>query len=142
MTDTHLGTCFCGTVEIKATGTPVEMGYCHCDSCRSYSGAPLMSFILWKDQDVEVTKGAEHIGRFNKSEMSHRRFCSKCGGHLFTEHPGLGFTDVHAPVLPTIAFKPVVHLNYAETVLPMKDGVPKLRDFPSAVGGSGEMMAE
>jgi hypothetical protein len=35
-----------------------------------------------------------------------------------------------------------VHLNYGETVLPMKDGLPKLNDFPAAVGGSGEAIPE
>jgi hypothetical protein len=44
--------------------------------------------------------------------------------------------------LPTLAFRPEVHLNYAETVLPMKDGLPKLRDFPAHAGGSGERMQE
>jgi len=47
---------------------------------------------------------------------------------------------VPAGLLPTLAFKPAVHLNYEETVLPMKDGLPKLRDFPAEVGGSGETM--
>jgi hypothetical protein len=27
-------------------------------------------------------------------------------------------------------------------VLPMKDGLPKLRDFPSELGGSGEAVPE
>jgi hypothetical protein len=58
------------------------------------------------------------------------------------DHPGLGFTDVHAAVIPTLAFKPTVHLNYAETVLPMKDGLPKLKDFPLEAGGSGEAIPE
>ncbi|HEY5412209.1 MAG TPA: hypothetical protein VIJ94_15925 [Caulobacteraceae bacterium] len=34
------------------------------------------------------------------------------------------------------------HVNYAETVLPMHDGLPKFRDFPAAFGGSDEMVAE
>ena len=58
------------------------------------------------------------------------------------DHPSLGLTDVHAATIPTVAFKPSVHLNYAETVLPIKDGLPKLRDFPTAAGGSGETMPE
>jgi hypothetical protein len=29
-----------------------------------------------------------------------------------------------------------------KTVLPMKDGLPKLKDFPVELGGSGEMLAE
>jgi hypothetical protein len=56
--------------------------------------------------------------------------------------PVLGLTDVRAGAIPSMAFEPVVHLNYAEAVLPMKDGLPKLKDFPAEVGGSGEVMPE
>jgi hypothetical protein len=80
---THVGRCFCGAVEVAVSGTPEAMGYCHCRSCRSWSGAP-----------------------------------------------------------PTLAFVPGVHANYAETVLPMRDGLPKLKDFPAELGGSGEAIAE
>ena len=59
-----------------------------------------------------------------------------------SRHPGLGMVDVFAATIPTLDFQPGVHLNYAETVLPMKDGLPKFRDFPAEVGGSGEAMAE
>ena len=31
---------------------------------------------------------------------------------------------------------------YAETVLPMKDGLPKLKDFPAELGGSGIAVPE
>ena len=31
-----------------------------------------------------------------------------------------------------------MHVNYESTVLPMKDGLPKLKDFPAELGGSGE----
>ncbi len=142
MDDTHTGTCFCGAVAIEVKGAPEEMGYCHCSSCRSYSGGPVKAFMLWKAENVKVTKGAELLGRFAKTEMSHRRFCTRCGGHIMTDHPALGLTDVYAAVIPGIAFKPVVHLHYAEAVLPMKDGLPKLKDFPAEVGGSGEMLPE
>lgn len=142
MADTHRGTCFCGAVGIEVTGAPVEMGYCHCSSCRAFSGGPVNAFTLWKPEDVKVTKGAEFLGRYNKTEFSDRRFCTKCGGHVMVHHPGLGLTDVYAAIIPTLKFKPAVHLNYAETVLPMKDGLPKLRDFPAQVGGSGETVPE
>jgi hypothetical protein len=59
-----------------------------------------------------------------------------------TDHAGLGLIDVYAAVIPTVAFKPAVHLNYEETVLPMKDGLPKLKDFPKEIGGSGEPVPE
>lgn len=142
MSQTHRGRCFCGAVEIEVSGEPLEMGFCHCNTCRSYSGAPVNAFTLWKPEDVKVTKGRETLGHFKASEMSDKRYCTKCGGALMTEHPSLGLTDVYAAILPTLAFKPAVHLNYEETVLPMKDGLPKMRDFPAAVGGSGETMPE
>jgi hypothetical protein len=41
-----------------------------------------------------------------------------------------------------LKFSPGVHVNYAETVLPMRDGLPKLKDFPKEFGGSGEIMPE
>ena len=122
MSSTHKGGCFCAAVEIEVTGAPEEMGYCHCSSCRSYTGAPLVAFALVQAQNVRVTKGAELIGRFQKSEMTERQFCTRCGGHIMTGHPAMGFTDVYAAAIRAVAFKPSVHLNYAETALPVKAG--------------------
>ena len=33
----HKGHCFCGAVEVTATGAPFAMGYCHCKDCRAVS---------------------------------------------------------------------------------------------------------
>src|ERR1041385_3599587 len=96
MTDTYKGTCFCGAVEITATGAPVHMGYCHCNSCRTWGGAPMNAFTLWKPDAVKVTKGAETIGTYMKAPpgTSARKWCKQCGGHLFAEHEKWGVTDV------------------------------------------------
>jgi hypothetical protein len=50
--------------------------------------------------------------------------------------------DVYAATIPAFPFTPGVHVNYESTVLPMKDGLPKLKDFPEELGGSGETIAE
>jgi hypothetical protein len=142
MTMAHTGECFCGAVQIEADGEPEAMGYCHCRSCRSWSGGPVNAFSLWKPGAVKVAKGSEHLATFAKTPMSERQFCSKCGGHLMANHPPLGMVDVFAATIPTLAFKPGVHVNYQETVLPMRDGLPKLKDFPAEFGGSGELMAD
>jgi hypothetical protein len=138
----YKGRCFCGAVELTVTGKPAGMGFCHCDSCRSWAAAPVNAFTLWPPSAVAVTRGAEHVGSFSKNPSSIRKWCKACGGHLLTEHPGMGLIDVYAAVLPGIRFEPGVHVNYAETVLPLHDGLPKLRDFPKELGGSGEMAAE
>ena len=44
--------------------------------------------------------------------------------------------------IPSLKFEPAIHVNYGETVLRIKDGLPKLKDFPAEMGGSGEMLAE
>jgi len=142
MATSHKGECFCGAVKLEASGEPEAMGYCHCRSCRSWSGGPVNAFSLWKPENVKVTAGAENIASFKKTELSHRQYCGKCGGHLMTNHPPLGMVDVFAATLPTLKFAPAVHVNYSETVLPMKDGLPKLKDFPKEFGGSGETVAE
>jgi hypothetical protein len=100
------------------------------------------AFSLWKPDAVRVTAGAEHIATFEKTPLSQRKYCSKCGGHLMTNHPPLGMVDVYTATIPTLDFKPAVHVNYAETVLPIRDGLPKLKDFPKEFGGSGEAIAE
>jgi hypothetical protein len=142
MATSHKGECFCGAVKLEVSGEPEAMGYCHCRSCRSWSGGPVNAFSLWKPENVKVTTGTENIASFKKTELSHRQYCRKCGGHLMTNHPSLGMVDVFAATLPTLKFAPAVHVNYSETVLPMKDGLPKLRDFPKEFGGSGEAVRE
>lgn len=136
------GACFCGAVGISVSGDPVAMGYCHCRSCRSWSGGPVNAFSLWNPAAVQVTSGTEHVRTYAKTAMSERQYCGKCGGHLMTRHPSLGVVDVFSATIPGLEFVPALHVNYAETVLPIKDGLPKFRDFPADFGGSGETLGE
>jgi hypothetical protein len=138
----YKGTCFCEAVEVTASGAPFAMGYCHCKDCRSWSAGPVNAFTLWQRDAVVVSKGAEYLSTFMKSDASHRQYCAKCGGHVMTDHPGLGFTDIYASVLPALEFKPALHVNYESAVLRVRDGLPKLKDFPSEMGGSGETLPE
>ena len=142
MSQTHQGSCFCGAVELSVTGDPVAAGFCHCASCRSWAAAPVNAFSLWKPEAVKFTKGTENVGEYHKTENSYRKWCKTCGGHIFTEHPGMGLTDVYAAVIPSLPFKAGVHVHYQESVLPIKDGVTKLKDVPKEMGGSGASMAE
>jgi hypothetical protein len=96
----HQGKCFCGTVQFTVSGEPEAMGYCHCESCRSWSAGPVNAFTLWKPAAVKVTAGAEHIGTFNKTPHS------------------------------------------LETKLRLHDGLPKMKDMPKEMGGSGVALAE
>ena len=41
-----------------------------------------------------------------------------------------------------LEFKPGLHVNYESTIMPMKDSLPKFKDFPEDFGGSGETLPE
>ena len=136
------GACFCGAVHFEVSGAPVAAGYCHCDSCRSWSASPVNAFTLWKPDSLRVTRGAELIGTFNRTERSFRHWCKTCGGHLYTDHPTWGVIDVYAAMIPELPFQAGLHVNYQETRLRMPDGLPKFRDMPAEMGGSGELLPE
>ncbi len=139
---TFHGKCFCGEVQLKVTGEPAGMGYCHCDSCRQWSAGPVNAFTLWKPEDVEITHGADQLGSYNRTPGSTRKWCRTCGGHVLVEHPAMGLTDVFAAAIPDFPFKPGVHVHYQETVLRIHDGAAKMKDLPKEIGGSGEVMPE
>jgi hypothetical protein len=139
---TYKGSCFCGAVEVAVSGEPVAMGYCHCESCRRWSAAPLNAFTLWKPEAVRVTRGADKVGTFHKSPKSYRKWCTSCGGHLFTDHPLWGVVDVYAATIPDFAYRPALHVNYQETQLRVRDGLPKMKDMPAEMGGSGDTLPE
>ena len=142
MSDSYKGECFCGAVKLEATGSPKVMGYCHCSSCGSWSAGPVNAFTLWDPEGVKVTQGREFLGRFAKTPNSERQYCTRCGGHLMTNHPPFGLVDVYAATVPDLKFAPQVHVNYSEAVLLMRDGLPKFKDFPRDFGGSGQTVPE
>jgi hypothetical protein len=145
----HEAGCFCGAVRFRLKGGPEAMAYCHCDSCRHWSAGPVSAFTLWKPQVLEILQGEEHISGFDGNPgsdleeiVSIRKWCTCCGGHLFTEHPGMGLVDVPAVLIEGLEFEPGFHVHYQESVHPIRDGLTKFRDLPAEAGGSGMELAE
>jgi hypothetical protein len=138
----YTGGCFCGAVQFTVSGQPEAMGYCHCESCRRWSAGPVNAFTLWKPSAVSIIHGKDKLASYAKSPNSRRTWCTQCGGHVLTEHPAWALTDVYAATIPDFPYEAGVHVNYQETRLPMHDGLMKLKDLPSEMGGSGVVLAE
>mgnify|MGYP001485038300 FL=1 len=138
----YIGKCMCGAVQFEVPGEPFAMLICHCIDCRAWSASPVNGATAFKRDELTVTKGQEFIKKYNSSKGHERCWCSKCGGHIFSDHPAFDLIDVYASVLDGIEFKPGAHVNYAQSILPIKDGLPKFKDVPKELGGSGKLMDE
>lgn len=138
----YKGSCMCGAVAVEAEGDPSTMLICHCKDCRAWSASPVNGAALWPRDKVAITQGKEQVQSYANSEGHNRSWCQKCGGHVFTDHIPFNLIDVYASVLKDFDFKPAIHVNYGSSILPIKDGLPKFKDFPEDFGGSGETMPE
>ena len=118
--------CPCGAVQLELSGEPPIQVYCHCNSCRTWLSAPIHGATLWPSASVKVTRGADNLGLYKRTENSHRQFCKSCGAAVMVGHPGIGMTDVPSVSVRGLDFKPTIHVHYGETVMP--------------AGGPGKMM--
>ena len=142
MTESVRGSCFCGAVEVELSGEPMFQGYCHCEDCRRWSGAPMTGFTIWPADSVRVTAGEDRLVGYSHVGKANRRHCATCGGSVMTDLPEAGLVDVYPPLLEGFAFAPAFHLHYGERALDLPDDLPKFRDMPEEAGGSGEMIAD
>ena len=122
--------CMCGAVRFEVPCEPFAMLVCHCIDCRAWSASPVNGATAFKRNQLSVTKGEHLIKRYTSSEGHDRCWCSACGDHVFSDHPAFDLVDVYASVLEGLAFTPGAHINYAQSILPIKDGLPKFKDFP------------
>jgi hypothetical protein len=110
MTDVFEGRCLCGDVRFQAIGKPKWVLWCHCQSCRRHSGAPVSVFVSFADDVVSLTHGV--IAKYQSSPGVERGFCARCGSTLTCSNPKLrGETHFHigaferaAELAPTGAF--------------------------------------
>lgn len=86
--ETFEGGCLCGAVRFVASGRPKGVYWCHCQSCRKHSGAPVSVFAAFEHSAYRVTKG--EIRKFDSTPGRTRRgFCARCGSTLTCEGAGL-----------------------------------------------------
>jgi hypothetical protein len=51
------GGCLCGAVRFVATGQPKGIYWCHCQSCRRHTGAPVVVLVVFDRGAYTVAKG-------------------------------------------------------------------------------------
>ena len=94
------GGCLCGLVRFEiAADSPLVVRHCWCRDCQYFGGGGTVSAGFRKD--VVATSGPLHdyVSRADSGSVMHRRFCARCGTHLFSEaepRPHLIFVRVGA----------------------------------------------
>lgn len=75
------GSCLCGAVTYTLANAPKEIGACHCNMCRKWSGGIFLG--LEAPADTVTLNGTDNLTTFSSSEWAERAFCKTCGSSLY-----------------------------------------------------------
>ena len=76
----HEGGCLCGAIRYEATGKPLQVAHCHCESCRRSTGAAFATGVCFPVESVTWTQ--TEPSSYRSSEHFSRLFCSHCGSSV------------------------------------------------------------
>ncbi|BDA50659.1 hypothetical protein COCOBI_16-3350 [Coccomyxa sp. Obi] len=92
----HLdGGCLCGDVRYVIDGEPSTEEspcLCHCRICQRSSGAPLVAWATFRQEDVKFVQGEPKT--YQSSATGVRRFCGRCGTQLLFQTVGTPVLDI------------------------------------------------
>ncbi len=75
------GSCLCGAVTFKATGSASPVEVCHCTQCRKWTGHFFANVEV--PRDGLTIHGESNVTWHRSSGKVRRGFCSTCGSTLF-----------------------------------------------------------
>jgi len=150
------GACYCGAVKITAEGDPAVLAICHCHACRSWGGGLGQAVTMFPADKVKVagellTTPVPYAGGYKEEKgtfpkgFSNRKVCAKCYACVMNDHSGaIGKIDLCGGLLDwgVAGFKPGIHVNYPSAIMPIKDGLPKFKDYPEPFGGTHEVVSQ
>ena len=134
--ETVTGGCLCGAVRYEAKGEVLGVGYCHCQSCRRHSGAPVVTWVAFRADQVRFPERDRKI--YNSSPGVGRGFCDQCGTPLTFEIPvsrtfgGQPIIEFYISTLDDPdAFVPDRHWFHGERIswFEVADDLPRYRGF-------------
>lgn len=127
------GECLCGAITFNIKDNFLYAGYCHCSRCRKASGAAGTAIGGLAAIDFELTKGAEYIQQYTRSENSVTCFCKQCGSTLYGEKPQSGLLHIRYGALNQTPSLPVqAHTQVASKAdwYEINDQLPQFAEAP------------
>lgn len=130
---THQGGCHCGAVRYEVAGEPQHVALCHCSDCRKSSGAPMVAWAAFTEDQFKLVEGEPVT--FNSSGSAMRSFCPKCGSGLYYRNAEFlpGIVDIQSATLDDPeALPPGAHIQTAERIgwMETAHSLPAFERFP------------
>lgn len=91
--------CLCGAVKIDVEHVDPKFSVCHCQSCRTWGGAPFFAVKCGTKVKIE---GHDKVKMFESSSWASRGFCSECGTHLFYKFKETGEYNMPVGLFPNL----------------------------------------
>jgi len=82
-TQQYTGGCMCGAIRYELNCESPWSVYCHCESCRKHTGAPVAVLVAGLPEYVTWTAGERAL--YESSAGRQRGFCRDCGTSLTWE---------------------------------------------------------
>ena len=80
------GGCLCGAVRFTASEPPISARVCWCRLCQRLGAGGATVNAAFKTSAVTIEGAlADYASAAESGNRMHRRFCPKCGTHLFSE---------------------------------------------------------
>jgi len=94
------GGCLCGDIRYRLTAEPLISRICWCRDCQHLSANGTVNAIF-PSASIEISGSPiEHVSAANSGNDVRRRFCPRCGSHLFADSTGrVGLTVVRVGTL-------------------------------------------
>ena len=126
------GGCICGAIRYELDDQPTWNVYCHCESCRKHTGAPVTVLVTCLPE--QVSWSGDLRARYQSSPDRFRGFCQNCGTSLTweTEIKGSAWLALHVSTLDAPENYPPTEHVFCENAIEwyvLNDGLPR---YPGA----------
>jgi hypothetical protein len=130
------GRCLCGKLSYRVTGPAVWSGYCHCSSCRRFTGSVVTNWLGISEEHLEFDGDTPACYRDGGVT---RGFCPDCGSsltHASERFPG--YVQLHLGSLDEPGrVRPLAHVHHGEKIgwFEIDDELPR---FEASAADAGE----
>ena len=80
------GGCLCGAVRYEIDAEPITTRLCWCRTCQYFTTGNAAVSVAFPSSKISISgETQDHESTADSGSRMHRRFCPRCGTHLFSE---------------------------------------------------------